>query len=113
LLRNILPATTESDNPIPEKVIGYVSVRGKASVFDNPKKGLLRSAKAYRAKQKDIDSVRRDLERSGFEILAESQLGLSVLGDAKQFEELTGGKVSPVEKLVHKGGDVHEYVTHP
>jgi hypothetical protein len=112
LHRNILPAITESDNPIPEKVIGYVSVRGKASVFDNPKKGLLRSAKAYRAKQKDIDSVRRDLERSGFEILAESQLGLSVLGGAKQFEELTGGKVSPVEKLVHKGGDVHEYVTH-
>jgi Subtilase family len=110
--RNILPAFTESDNSVPDKIIGYISVRGKASVFDNPKKGLLRSAKAYHAKQKDIDNVRRDLERSGFEILADSQLGLSVLGDAKQFDELTGGKVSPVEKLVHKGGDVHEYVTH-
>jgi subtilisin family serine protease len=112
LLRNILPATTESDNPVPDKVIGYVKVHGKQSVFDNPKKGLLRSAKAYRAKQKDIDSVRRDLEKSGFKILAESQLGLSVLGDAKQFEELTGGKVGTVEKLVHTGGDVHKYVTH-
>jgi hypothetical protein len=110
--RNILPSLMESDNPVPDKIIGYISIRGKASVFDNPKKGLLRSAKAYRAKQMDIDSVRRDLEGSGFEILAKSQLGLSVLGGAKQFEELTGGKVSPVEKLVHKGGDVHEYVTH-
>jgi hypothetical protein len=112
LHRNILPAITESDNPVPDKIIGYVSVRGKASVFDNPKKGLLRSAKAYRAKQNDIDSVRRDLERSGFKILAESRLGLSVLGDAKQFEQLTGGEVRTVEKLAHAGGDVHEYVTH-
>ena len=112
MLRNILPSLIESDNPVPNKITGYVSVRGKASVFDNPKKGLLRSAKPYHAKQKDIDSVCRDLEGSGFEILAKSQLGLSVLGEAKQFEELTGGKVSAVEKLVHKGGDVHEYVTH-
>jgi subtilisin family serine protease len=110
--KNILPAITESDNLIPDHVIGYVSIRGKQSVFDNPKKGLHRSASAYHAKPKDIETVRRDLEGSGFKILAESQLGLSVLGEAKQFEELTGGKVTAVEKLVHKGGDVHEYVTH-
>jgi hypothetical protein len=65
-------------------------------VFDNPKKGLHRSARAYHAKQKDIDSVRRDLEKSGFKILAESPLGLSVLGEAKQFEQLTGGEVRTV-----------------
>jgi subtilisin family serine protease len=112
LLRNILPTITESDNPIPDQIIGYVSVRGKESVFDNPKKGLHRSASAYHAKPKDIETVRRDLERSGFKILAESQLGLSVLGEAKQFEQLTGGEVRTVEKLVHKGGDVQEYVTH-
>jgi subtilisin family serine protease len=112
LLRNILPAITESDNPFPDQIIGYVSVRGKESVFDNPKKGLHQNASAYHAEPKDIKTVRRDLERSGFKILAESQLGLSVLGEAKQFEQLTGGEVRIVEKLVHKGGDVHEYVTH-
>lgn len=112
MLRNILPAITDSDNPIPDQVIGYVSVRGKESVFDNPKKGLHRSASAYHAKPKDIETVSRDLERSGFKIIAESQLGLSVLGGAKQFEQLTGGKVRAVEKLVHTGGEVYEYVTH-
>jgi hypothetical protein len=112
LLRNMLPATTESNNPVPDKVIGYVSVRGKESVFENPKKRLHRSARAYHASKKDLDSVRRDVEKSGFKILAESPLALSVLGDAKQFEELTGGAVRPVEKLVHTGGNVHEYITH-
>jgi len=112
LHRNILPTITESDNPVPDKIIGYVKVRGPQSVFANPKKGLFRGAKAYRAKQKDIDSVARDLERSGIKILAQSRLGLSVLGDAKQFEQLTGGEVRTVEKLVQKGGNVHEYVTH-
>lgn len=112
MLRNILPATTESDNPVPDKVIGYVSVRGKESVFENPKKRLHRSVRAYHASKKDLDSVRRDLEKSGFKILAESSLGLSVLGEAKQFEELTGGTVRTVENLVHTGGNVHEYITH-
>lgn len=112
MLRNILPATTESDNPVPDKVIGYVSVRGKESVFENPKKRLHRSARAYHASKKDLDSVRRDVEKLGFKILAESPLALSVLGEAKQFEELTGGAVRPVEKLVHTGGNVHEYITH-
>ncbi len=111
-MRNILPAITESDNPIPEKIIGYVSVRGKKSVFDNPKQGLHGSAKAYHAKPNDLESVCRDLEKSGFTILAKSHLGLSVLGEAKQFEQLTGGEVSTVEKLVHTGGNVHKYVTH-
>ena len=46
--KNILPAITESDNLIPDHVIGYVSIRGKQSVFDNPKKGLHRSASAQR-----------------------------------------------------------------
>lgn len=110
--RNILPAITDSDNPVPDRIIGYVKVRGKKSLFDNPKEVLLRSAQAYRATQKDIDSVRRDLENLGFEILAESQLGLSVLGEAKKFEQLTGGSVKTVEKLVHAGGDVQKYVTH-
>jgi hypothetical protein len=111
LLRNIFPATTESDNPVPDKVIGYVSVRGKKSVFEKPQK-LHRTARAYHAKKEDLHSVRRDLEKSGFEILAQSQLGLSVRGEAVQFEELTSGKVRTVEKLVHMGGDVHKYITH-
>jgi len=107
-----LPATTESRNPVPKKVIGYVSVRGKESVFESPEKPLPRSARDYHASKKDLANARRDFEKSGFKILAESRLGLSVLGKAKQFEELTGGTVRTVEKLVHMGGDVYEYITH-
>ena len=33
-----LPTIIESDNPLPERILGYVSVEGKESVFapDNP-----------------------------------------------------------------------------
>ena len=110
--RNILPTITDSDNPVPQKIIGYVKVRGTQSLFANPKKRSFRSAKAYRAKPKDLASVEHDLNKTGFTILAKSQLGFSVLGDARQFEQLTGGEVRTVEKLVHKAGDMHEYVTH-
>jgi hypothetical protein len=111
LPRSRFPATRESHNPVPHKVIGYVSVRGKQSVFGHPKKRLHQSARAYHASKRDLDSVRRDLEKSGFRILAESPLGLSLLGEAEQFEELTGGAVRTVEKLVHTGG-VQKYITH-
>ena len=110
--RGRLPAITESRNPVPDKVIGYISIRGKESVFDNPEKSLPRSARDYHASKRDLDSARRDLEKSGLKILAESALGLSVLGEKKQFEELTGGTVRTVEKLVHMGGDIYEYITH-
>ena len=42
-----LPRETVSDSPIPERIIGYVSVEGTASVFSGKTKGLQKSAKAY------------------------------------------------------------------
>src|SRR5712692_2064957 len=106
-----LPTFTQSDNPVPEQVIGYVSVRGKESVFAAKTKGLHKTAKAYHAEKKDRDAVRKDLEKSGFEIVAESTLGMSVFAEPGQVEELTGGKIQPREKLMYTTNGVHEYIT--
>jgi hypothetical protein len=44
---NGLPTITESDNPLPPKVMGYISVRGKESVFKPGVRQLHKTAKAY------------------------------------------------------------------
>lgn len=105
-----LPLITDSDNPLPEKVMGYVSVRGKESVFSPQTKKLNTSAKAYHGSKNNRRSVGKDLLASGFEVVAESALGMSVWAEPGQFEELTGGKVMPRERLMQTDG-VREYVT--
>lgn len=107
-----LPTLMESDNPIPKKVMGYISVEGVESVFSSKRRGLHKSAKAYHAKKTDRDSVRKDLEKSGFEIVAESALGISVYAHPGPFEDLTGGKIQPKEKLMGTTNGVWEYITH-
>src|SRR5262249_46223121 len=106
-----LPSVTPSDNPVPDKIVGYVSVEGKESVFNLKSKRLHKTAKAYHADKKDRDAVRRNLEKSGFEILAESALGMSVYADPGAYEELTGGTILPKEKLMMTTEGVREYIT--
>jgi subtilisin family serine protease len=112
MLKFGLPVLMESDNPVPANIVGYVSVRGAESVFGAKVTQLNKTAKAYYADKKDRDSVRKDLEKSGFEIIAESSLGMSVYAGPGQFEELTGGTIQPTERLVLTTDGVREYVTH-
>src|SRR5437016_2167677 len=106
-----LPLVTESDNPLPDKIMAYISVQGKESVFGPKRQQLHRTAKAYHAEPKVRDGVRRDLEKSGAEIVAESALGMSVYLAPVHLEELTGGRVVPKERLIHTANGVYEYVT--
>lgn len=106
-----LPRIMDSDNSLPERVVGYVSVRGQQSVFASPRKPLASSSKAYHAKKSDMASVRRSLEQLGFRIIAQSPLGLSVEGSPGQFEELTGGKLLAKERLMRDRSGVQRYVT--
>src|SRR5262249_22839025 len=107
-----LPRQTVSDDPIPERVIGYVSVEGPESVFAGKTKKLNKSSKAYHAKKSDRDNVRHDLEKNGFNIIAETALGLSVEARGEAYEDITGGRIKPVERLVYSHGGRSEYMTH-
>jgi subtilisin family serine protease len=107
-----LPLETVSDNDVPSNVVGYVSVQGKESVFDGKTKRLHKSIKAYHATKKDRDVTRRDLEASGFTILAESMLGISVSAPRGAYEEITGGTLETKELLLDIDADYTMYVTH-
>src|SRR5262249_61354805 len=78
LIKPGLPAEQPSDDPLPAVIQGYISVQGPSSVFDRSGGEPPGSTKAYHAKKADRDTARRDLEKTGFTILAESQLGVAV-----------------------------------
>ena len=107
-----LPHQTVSDNPIPQLVIGYVSVQGSESVFGRKGKRLRKSPKAYYAKKSDRDSVRRDLEKNGFSIISETALGMSVVAPGGAYEDITGGELQAIERLMYCEAGRTQYVTH-
>lgn len=107
----ILPREIPSDNDIPETLIGYISVRGPESVFGEGQR-LNHTARAYHASEQDRENVRRDLEKSGFTIIAESALGFSVSAPGGGFEEITGGKLQATERLTVVDPSYSVYVTH-
>ncbi|HEV3166585.1 MAG TPA: S8 family serine peptidase [Isosphaeraceae bacterium] len=108
----MLPQQFPSDDPPPSRIIGYVSVRGDQSLFDEKPHAMMASSKPFHAKKTDLNQVRRSLEKAGFEIIAESPLGLSVSGPPGAYEDLTGGKVHMQECLVGHAFSGSRYVTH-
>ena len=96
-----LPLETKSDDLPPSRVLGYVSVEGSESFFGKGSKKLRKSSKPFHAKKGDRDSVRHDLEKNGFNIIAESALGISVAAAPGAYEDITGGKLTAKERLMH------------
>ena len=96
-----LPAVYASDDPPPDIIQGYMSVQSKASVFEGRGRAERRPVEAYYAAKGDRDNVRRDLEKGGFTILAESSLGISwPIGKTRpamteDTTEFWGGNVAP------------------
>lgn len=108
-----LPFETHSDDPPPENIIAYISVEGAASVFAaDAAQSLNEKTDAYHAPRDRRDTVRKDLEGSGFLILAESRLGFSVSAPPEAYEDLTGGKVVAKERLMYAEENCIRYVTH-
>jgi subtilisin family serine protease len=112
MMRFGLPVETVSDNPLPKIILGYVSVRGKESVFDSGATMLNTEAGAYHATTSDRAEVSRNLQSEGFTIISESPLGLSVCGPPEAFSNLTGGAVMAKERLIHAEAGYHLYRTH-
>jgi subtilisin family serine protease len=107
-----LPLQYPSDDVAPKLIHGYVSVQGVKSVFTGRSGKLPESTAPYHAKSANIKIVRRDLEKSGFQILAESPLGLAVVAPPAAYEDLTGGKIEMLECLMQAEGGCTRYVTH-
>lgn len=102
-----MPPIVESSNPLPETVIGYVSVRGEASFLDS--EDLTDPAPFY---GREPDQATTAIEQAGLTVVAQSRLGIAVAGPAAAYEELTGGTVQAFERLMHTRSGRVEYVTH-
>ncbi len=106
-----MPPILESDNSLPEVVVGYVSVRsqGHTSFLDADD---LTDPEPFYGSSGDDAEAKQAIERAGLEVLAESRIGIAVAGPPGAYEELTGGTLAPVERLMHTRAGQVEYVTH-
>jgi hypothetical protein len=103
-----------SNSPLPEVIHGYVSIQsqGNESVFQVNREAIPTNTTPYHGTNADRDESRRVLESMGFQIIAESRIGMAIAGPAAAYEELTGGTVVTVERLLHTSADQQRYVTH-
>lgn len=108
----ILPSQLENIQKPPEIIQGYVSVQssGGKTIFSS--KSLPKSSKPFHAKKSDIRQARQAIESLGFEIVAETGLGIAISGPPGAYEELSGGKVVTVERLVYAEAGRQRYITH-
>lgn len=65
----------------------------------------------YGSSADDADATQA-IEQAGLEIVAESRLGKAVAGPPGAYQELTGGTLTAVERLMHTRAGRVEYVTH-
>src|SRR4051794_16696323 len=111
---SILPTEGPSSAPIPKVLHGYVSVRsqGGTSILDAAPADLASSAQGFHGTRDGFNQARKALESIGFLILAESRLGIAVAGPPEAYEELSGGKLETVERLMQGASNRTRYVTH-
>lgn len=111
-MSHFLPQEASSNEPPPQTLIGYASVRsqGGTSVFELT--SVPTSAVPFHGRESDRGAARQALESSGFTILSESRLGYSVAGAPGAYEALTGGRVEARERLLHAEAGQRRYVTH-
>jgi subtilisin family serine protease len=111
-MTTLLPFTFESPAPVPSQLHGYLSVNsiGGQSVLEASK--LSETTDPFHGTKKDANQARKAAEASGLSIVAESRLGLAVVGPPEAYEELTGGKVVTQEVLLYAEAATRRYVTH-
>jgi hypothetical protein len=104
----------ESSDPLPDKIMGYVSVKsvGGRSCFADDLTSLPESVKPFYASAADRKTASRVVGKMGFTIQAESEMGIALVGPPGAYEELTGGKLISVEILSHAEFGIKRYVTH-
>lgn len=110
----VVPHTLESAAPLPSVIQGYIPIRsqGGKSILDYKGKRFPKSTTAFRAKARDRQTAVHAAEGAGLAVIAESRLGLAVAGPAGAYEELTGGRLVTLERLLHAEAGRERYVTH-
>jgi hypothetical protein len=111
-MTTLLPLTFDSPAPVPSQLQGYLSINsiGGGSVLDAT--SLPEATDQYHGTKKDADQAKKAAEAAGLSVIAESRLGLAVVGPPAAYEELTGGKVVTREVLLYAEAGTRRYVTH-
>jgi hypothetical protein len=122
----LVPLQFDSDRPVPDTLIGYLSLRSPAKIV--PSAGsdaftigqyaaLIRDHPAeaiapFKATAIDKANAFIEAQRVGLTILAISDLGIAVSGPTEAFERLTGATAVSVERLMRAEMGRRRYVSY-
>jgi hypothetical protein len=111
-MASLLPIELPSHTAPPSQIHGYLSIesQGGTSLLDI--KSMPESSEPFRGIKTRVKEAKNAAERSGLTIIAESLLGLAVVGSPAAYEELTGGQIVTKELLVYAEAATRRYVTH-
>lgn len=111
-MTSLLPLRFDSPARVPSRIHGYLSINSKGgkSVLDADL--LPKMTAPFHGSKKDTDQAIKAAQAAGLDLVAQSRLGLAVVGPASAYEELTGGKVVTQELLVYAEAATRRYVTH-
>jgi len=111
-MKSLIPLEIETSGARLEQIYGYLSVKsqGGTSVLDIYK--FPSKSTPFHADGSDVAQALAVIERSGLQVVAQSRLGISVVGPAASYEQLTGGKIVTKELLVYAEAGTRRYVTH-
>src|SRR4051812_22711814 len=103
----ILPSVS----PVPQRVFGYISVRptNRKSVLQEDDLSDVASFHGDAAAKRRVQA---QIDRLGFQRLAESDLGFAVAGTKTQWESLSKSKLTTYERLLYTRGGRINKVTH-
>lgn len=92
------PITSQSGQPAPETVYGYVSSRSQGGT-PMTAATTFASAEPFHTDDESQDRAKDYARAAGLTVTAESRLGFTVSGPPSAYEQLTGGRVESYESL--------------
>jgi hypothetical protein len=111
-MSSILPIELRSSTPPPTQINGYLSITSKGGTSLLDIRSVPERSEPFWGTKARAKEARGIAERSGLTVIAESRLGLAVVGPAAAYEKLTGGTIVTKEVLVFAEAATRRYVTH-
>jgi subtilase family protein len=109
---SLIPLQFDSPTQAPAQIFGYLSMNSKGGTSLLGLKTVPRDSEPFHATKRDRTQALKTAEKSGLTLVAESPLGLAVVGPSTAYEELTGGNIATREVLLYAESGIRRYVTH-
>ena len=111
-MASLIPQEIATSGEAPGQIHGYLSINSKGGTSVLDVESLPATSESFHGKKADTTAALKLANSSGLKVVAQSRLGIAVVGPAGAYEEITGGKIVTKEILVYAEAATRRYVTH-